>query len=89
MEEIAARFQIKTQTVVQNLYRFHQIGGSLEAERVLAQSKLQSSEQARVFEAFQRLGIERLAPVYEELGGSVSYEELHLLRLYLSCKKPN
>jgi ATP-dependent DNA helicase RecQ len=44
---------------------------------------LPEPERARVLNAFERLGRERLAPVHETLSGAVPYEELHLLRLYL------
>ncbi len=68
-----------------NLYRFREAGGKLDPKRILGESKLHVSQQAPVFEAFQRLGIERLAPVHEVLGPAVPYEELHLLRLYWVC----
>ncbi len=86
IEQIAAAFQIQPGTVVQHLYRFHAAGGKLDRERVLGESKLQLSQRARVFEAFQRLGGHRLAPVFEALGGAVPYEELQLLRLYWVCE---
>ena len=38
-----------------------------------------------MLEAFKKLGAERLKPVFEELGGTISYDELKILRLhYLS-----
>jgi hypothetical protein len=43
---------------------------------------LPGTERARVLSAFERLGHERLAPVYEALSRAVPYQELHLLRLY-------
>lgn len=85
-DQIVASFHIKAETAVQHLYRFAQTGGRLDPAQVLAQSKLHGSQQARVLEAFQRLGSERLAPVYGALGGTVPYEELHLLRLYWLCR---
>ena len=36
-----------------------------------------------VLRAFERLGHQRLTPVYEALDGAVPYDELHLLRMYL------
>ncbi len=89
IEQIAAAFQIKPSTVIEHLYRFQQAGGQFEGEpeRVLRESKLGVSERGRVFESFQRLGTDRLAPIYATLGGSVPYEELHLLRLYWVCKR--
>jgi ATP-dependent DNA helicase RecQ len=89
IEQIASAFEIKPGTVVQNLSRFQQAGGKLDPERVLGESNLRGSDRARVFALFEQLGTERLAPVYEALGGSVPYEELHLLRLYRVCKGSN
>jgi ATP-dependent DNA helicase RecQ len=82
VEQIAAVYQIQPETVLQHLQRFQQSGGSLDPEKVLRESKLESSDQERVLEAFQQLGPERLAPVFQALGATVPYDELHLLRLY-------
>jgi hypothetical protein len=83
LEQIVQQYQIMRGTVIQNLYHFHQAGGNLDPERVLAASRLPRPERARVMSAFKRLGHRRLAPVYQALSGAVPYEELHLLRLYL------
>ena len=45
-------------------------------------SRLPGPERARVFGFFERLGHQRLAPVYEALARAIPYRELHLLRLY-------
>jgi len=39
-----------------------------------------------VLAVFSQLGHEALGPVHDALGGSVPYEELHLLRLCLKCR---
>jgi ATP-dependent DNA helicase RecQ len=83
LAQIAQRFGIVPETVVQNLCRFHEAGGALDPERLLGASRLPAPERARVLGVFQRFGHGRLAPVHEALSGTVSYEELHLLRLYL------
>lgn len=83
LEQIAKRFNILPETVIQNLYRFGESGGELDPERLLAMSKLSESDHKRVLEAFEQLGIDRLAPVYEALLQAVPYEELHLMRLYV------
>jgi ATP-dependent DNA helicase RecQ len=83
LEQLAQQFGIQRETVIQNLCRFHEAGGTINPGRLLTASRLPAPERARVLSAFQRLGHERLAPVYEALSGTVSYEELHLLRLYL------
>jgi len=86
LEEIASRFNVMEETVIQQLYRFHQSGGRLDPQRLLGFSRLSDSEHDLVLNAFESLGCERLAPVREALLGAVSYGELHLLRLYWLCQ---
>jgi ATP-dependent DNA helicase RecQ len=83
--QLARHFDVKPKTIVENLYRFHQSGGALAPERVLAASRLPESERTRVLNLFKRLGCKFLSPVYVALSGSVTYEELHVLRLYFLC----
>jgi superfamily II DNA helicase RecQ len=86
LEQIARHYDILPETVIQNLCRFREAGGTLDPERLLAASRLPGPERARVLSAFERLGHVRLAPIHEALSGAVPYEELHLLRLYLLCR---
>jgi len=86
LTQIARRYAVQRQTVIENLYRFHQAGGQLEAPRLLASSGLPEQDRRRVLQTFKRLGLEHLAVVREALSGTVSYEELHLLRLYALCQ---
>jgi ATP-dependent DNA helicase RecQ len=88
LEQIANRYQGKAETVVQNLHRYVAAGGQLDPERVLSQSALPPVERDRALSEFSRLGLEKLQPVHEALGGTISYAELHLLRLYLLCRQP-
>ncbi len=73
-------------TILQLLQRFADEVKRLDAERVLGCSKLSATDRARALAAFRKLGHERLGPVHGALVGSVPYEELHLLRLYLPCR---
>jgi transposase len=82
LDQVARHFDILPETVIQHLCRFHEAGGTLGPERLLAASHLTGPERARVLSAFERLGDERLAPIYEALSRAVPYQELHLLRLY-------
>jgi ATP-dependent DNA helicase RecQ len=86
VDELASRFRIKPSTVIQNLTRYVESGGQLDADRLLSGSRLTTAQRERVFTEFKRHGLERLAPVRDALGGTVSYEELHLLRLCLKCR---
>ena len=86
LDAMAKRFDITRETVLQNLARHAETGGKVDAARLLGCSRLPEPERARVFAAFKQFGIERLAPVREALGDSISYEELHLLRLCVKCR---
>ncbi len=85
--QIAARYGILPGTVTQHLHRFKQLGGKVDASRVLGASRLPDLERRQVLAAFERLGAERLAPVHAALSGAVPYAALHLLRLYWLCQK--
>jgi ATP-dependent DNA helicase RecQ len=82
LDQIAQHFDILPETALQHLCRFHEAGGILDPESLLSASRLPVPERARVFRSFERLGHQRLAPVYNALSGTVPYQELHLLRLY-------
>jgi ATP-dependent DNA helicase RecQ len=86
LEQIARHYDILPGTVIQNLCRFHEAGGILDSARLLAASGLPEGDRDRALRAFERLGHTRLAPVHEALSGAVTYQELHLLRLYLVCR---
>ena len=86
LDALAAHYGVRRSTIVNHLQRYRDAGNRLDAARVLQCSILSPSDRERVLAAFRALGHERLAPVYEALGGRVSYEELHLLRLYFSCQ---
>ncbi len=86
LEQVARNFDILPETVIQHLCHFHEAGGALDPELLLAASRLPEPERARVLSAFERLGHQRLAPVYEALSRAIPYQELHLLRLYRLLK---
>jgi ATP-dependent DNA helicase RecQ len=86
VDELASRFGVKPSTVIQNLARYVESGGNLDADRLLSSSRLTPAQRERVFAEFKRQGLERLAPIRDAVGGAVSYEELHLLRLCVKCR---
>jgi ATP-dependent DNA helicase RecQ len=84
---LAKAYDVTAETILQNLHMFLQNGGRVDAARVLEASSLAPATQEQVIAALQRLGVERLAPVFEAMGGAVSYAELHLLRVYLLARR--
>jgi ATP-dependent DNA helicase RecQ len=83
LNAIAARFGVRTKTVTENLSRFQEAGGKIDAARLLRECSLAEPDRRSAIQAFQRFGLERLAPVHQALNGRVPYSELHVLRLYL------
>ena len=86
LDELAARFAVKRGTIIQNLQRYSDAGNRLDADRLYQCSKLSANQRQQALAVFDKLGHERLGPVHEALGGSISYDELHLLRLWLACQ---
>ena len=80
--EIADIFNIKPATVTNHLWEALKDGATVAPEPLLANCTLPAEQQARVLEAFERLGADFLRPVYDALGEMVGWDELHLLRLY-------
>jgi ATP-dependent DNA helicase RecQ len=85
VDSIASRFNIMLGTVISHLETYVQSGAQLDAERILELSGLNAPDRSLALAAFERLGLERLAPVHGALSGAISYEELRILRLFLRC----
>ena len=85
--ELQATFGVKRDTVIQNLERYQQAGHQLDHRRVLAASELTSEWQRSVLRRLAADNTHILGPIFEEFGGLVSYDELRLLRLYLTCRR--
>jgi hypothetical protein len=82
VSEIAEIFNVQPKTVINNLWEAAQEGVTVSAERLLADCSLSSEEQGRVLAEFERLGADFLRPVYDAMGETVGWDQLHLLRLY-------
>ena len=88
IEQLAAEFNIKPNTVIDNLCRYQQNSYPLNGKHLLMCSNLTDGQRQSVLSSFARLGTQRLRPVFEELQGMISYEELKILRLFLLCEAP-
>jgi ATP-dependent DNA helicase RecQ len=75
-------WNVQPRTILTHLAKFVQAGFTIPAGDILEQSALPAEEQARVLAAFEEHGPAYLRPVFEALDGAVSYDELHILRLY-------
>lgn len=80
---LANKHKVKVKTIYAHLYKYVQLGKQFSsAEPILQELGMADSELTTGLSVFNNLGFERLKPVYDELNESVSYEQLHLLRVY-------
>ena len=86
MSEIADIFGVKLSTVARHLWDALQDGAVVRSGPLLDDCALSTEDQQRVLNLFNELGAGQLRPIYEALQESVSYDQLHLLRLYSVAK---
>ena len=87
LEDLMAEYGTKRSTLISYLYQYYQEGQRLPAERLLPASQLPPAQREKVLQIFERLGTQKLRPVFDALNGEVAYEELHILRLYYLNRK--
>ncbi|MFO7630921.1 MAG: DNA helicase RecQ [Caldilinea sp.] len=89
--ELQATFGVKRSTVIENLERYqqagHQLDGNTGGRRLLEASELDPALQRGVLRRMAAADARMLGPIFEEFGGLVTYDELRLLRLYLTCRR--
>ena len=74
-------YDVNRETIFRNLGRYVEAGNTLPVERLQAESTLSHETIERVLESFREVGPDRLRPIFDAFNGTVSYEELHLIRV--------
>jgi ATP-dependent DNA helicase RecQ len=83
ISSLATQFKVKDGTLLNQLYRYVQDGHKYgQPTLLLDQSGLSQGEIDLALAAFAEHSHERLKPVYDALKEQVSYDQLHLLRIY-------
>jgi ATP-dependent DNA helicase RecQ len=85
VEQLAADLSIKPSTVLDYFYQYWQNGHPLAHDEFRKLSRLTESQKQLVLTIFDRLGTERLRPIFDALNGEIAYEEIKLLRLSHLC----
>jgi ATP-dependent DNA helicase RecQ len=76
------RYHVTVDTILKHLTSYVEVGNSLRrADELLALSSASPDQQAAAFAAFDELGTALLKPVFDQLNGSITYDELKILRL--------
>lgn len=84
--DIIQETKYKQSTILKHLLDFVEENELKNPDRLLEGSFLSEDEIEKAVKAFKELGADRLKPVYETLKEKVSYDELHLLRIYYLAK---
>ncbi|HSG17246.1 MAG TPA: DNA helicase RecQ [Anaerolineae bacterium] len=82
VQELAKQQGVKPRTILSHLLKYVQAGHRIPAGDLLELSALPAAKRDQALAAFEEHGPAYLRPVFEALGGAVSYDELHILRLY-------
>ncbi|XOV80412.1 MAG: DNA helicase RecQ [Aestuariibacter sp.] len=88
LAQLAESHNIKPSTIISHLHNYVQEGHALANSMALlddTQTPAQQTEQ--VMSAFESLGTERLKPLFDAMQGKVSYDDLHLLRVYFCATR--
>lgn len=88
ISELMGRYGVTAGTILDHLARYLAAGNTVRCgDDLLALAPASPDVQDAVFAAFDRLGSPYLKPVFEQLGGKVSYDDLRILRLiYLTSR---
>jgi ATP-dependent DNA helicase RecQ len=80
---LVEQFKVKDGTIINHLYRYVQDGHEFaQPKQLLQQSGLSQDQIDAALDAFAEHSHERLKPVYDALNEQVTYDQLHLLRIY-------
>ncbi len=88
IESLSKRYQVQSSTILNHLARFVSAGNALKNGKDLqTQTSLSPQEQQKALAAFEKLGTDFLKPVFEDLNGTISYDELKIMRLIALSKE--
>ena len=82
VDEIMTEFDLKIETLLRNLKKYNDRTHSVNPKRLLPFVETEKKYQSAVLKLFNRFGTEYLRPVYDAMNETVSYKDLHILRLY-------
>ena len=87
VEDILNEFNFKLGTFLSHLNRYVTEGNRVNTDGLLQLLEIDSGQQKIVLNLFKELGTDLLRPIYDELDGKVSYNDLQILRLLAMNKE--
>ncbi len=86
-DEILSKLNIKQNTVIDHLVKYVQEGNIINTEPLTELLNLKNDKKIKVFKAFEKVGSNYLKPVFDELNGTVDYEDLRILQICYIMEK--
>ncbi len=80
-EELIDRFKVKQSTLVGHLTKYVLEGNKINTDMLIKLVEADEEKQKDVFRAFDKLETDYLRPVFDELKETVTYDDLHVLRI--------
>ncbi|HZW03096.1 MAG TPA: DNA helicase RecQ [Anaerolineaceae bacterium] len=81
--ELMQQYGVQRSTILDHLTTFAQEGNPLrQSGELLSLIDLPDERQQAALQAFEQLGSQYLKPVFDHLGGTVTYDDLKILRLH-------
>ncbi|OED45966.1 ATP-dependent DNA helicase RecQ [Endozoicomonas sp. (ex Bugula neritina AB1)] len=83
LEEILKEYKLKIKTLLSHLYKYQiEVGDLPKTDAFVKYSELTPDKVDKIVQSFHEHSTERLRPVYDDLNETVSYDQLHLIRLH-------
>ncbi len=81
IEELSSQFAIQPKTIISHLTTYVREGNKINTGLLIELIEASEEKQKEVFAAFEEHGVNYLRPIFEELKETVSYDDLHILRI--------
>ncbi|VAX28139.1 ATP-dependent DNA helicase RecQ [hydrothermal vent metagenome] len=80
-DELINKFNVKQNTIISHLATYVREGNKINPDMLLKLIDANEKKQKEVFTAFEQLGVNSLRPIFDELEETVTYDDLHILRI--------
>lgn len=89
-EELESKLNLKRNTIISHITTFVREGNKINTNKLISLLKANKENQQKAIISFKENGADYLSSIYEELNQTVSYDDLHILRIcYLNEKISN
>ena len=86
--DLMQQYGVQLGTILDHLAAFAQDGNPLrQSNEFLSLLNIPDDQQAAALQAYEQLGTKYLRPVFDQLGGTLTYEDLKILRLHFLSRQ--